>query len=356
MNPLTNSRAAREPQLSAVLLSLYRSARELPLRSFQEQALQLIKPLLKFDSAIWGSGTTDGQRIAPSAAHLHEVDPLALMEWKAINGKDKVTHLAVQNIGSTVHAHIATLYAESEDAAFRAYAARWKRRDLLATGMPEAKPGELQWISLYRHHDALYSERQHFACELLMPHFAEALRINHVVEQGRNGDGVPAPETSRLALADSSGRLWSAQGGFLSLLRLEWTQIDDAVLPRPLTDVIARRYGGLFVGKAIKIRIGYSADLHLLRAQPKTPIDALPPQRARIAELYVAGYSYKEIAQRLRLAPPTVRNQITAAYRDLRVSSKAELAGLASSSANTETAVVIDAVKQGRSDRAHTSR
>lgn len=41
--------------LGDLLLTLYRSAREVPLEEFQEQALTLLKALLPFDAARWGS-------------------------------------------------------------------------------------------------------------------------------------------------------------------------------------------------------------------------------------------------------------------------------------------------------------
>jgi hypothetical protein len=43
---------------SNVLLRLYRAAREMPPAGFPEYALGLIKPLLRFESAIWGFGLT----------------------------------------------------------------------------------------------------------------------------------------------------------------------------------------------------------------------------------------------------------------------------------------------------------
>ncbi len=325
---------------STTLLALYRAAREHPTQSFQDHALRLIQPLLKFDTAIWGTGTTDGRRVAVATAHLHEVDPLAIAEWQRVNDKDKVTQLTVGSFGSTVHVHMPTVAAESEDAAYRAYVAKWRRRDTLVTSMPEDKAGALQWISLYRHTGALYSQEQRAACELVMPHFAEALKINRLLEHSRNTALMPAAQPLQpllalaLALADANGRLWFAQSGFLDLLHLEWAEIDDAVLPRPLIDAIAGRRSMLFVGRAIKVQARYGADLVLLEVQRKTLIDALPPQRARVAALYAAGHAYKEIARRLRIAPATVRNQIAAAYRDLGISNKAQLAALASQQAN----------------------
>ncbi|HEX6706069.1 MAG TPA: LuxR C-terminal-related transcriptional regulator [Albitalea sp.] len=314
---------------ATLLLALYRAARELPTQAFQDHALRLIKPLLRFDTAIWGVGTRDGKTIKARAAHLHEVDPVALTEWKAINGRDKVTQLGLGNVGRTVHAHIPTLYAESADAEYRAYAARWKRRDMLGTAMSESTPGDLQWVSLYRHDAGLYTDHERLVCESLMPHFAEALRINQTIEQSRDATVAQVVGERRcLALADADGRLRFAHDDFLLLLRLEWTEIDEPRLPEPLVAAIAEHRTATFVGNAIKVRIRYSADLYLLDAEQKTLIDSLPPRRARIAALFAEGLSHKEIARRLRIAPPTVRNQIAAAYRDLGISSRTQLASL----------------------------
>lgn len=44
-----------------LLLDLYRMARDLPAATFQEKALQLLEPHLKFVSAIWGAGNMAGR-------------------------------------------------------------------------------------------------------------------------------------------------------------------------------------------------------------------------------------------------------------------------------------------------------
>ncbi|MBA4003334.1 MAG: helix-turn-helix transcriptional regulator, partial [Delftia sp.] len=40
-----------------LLLNLYRLSHEQPVEHFQDQALDLLKPVLPFDSAMWGSAT-----------------------------------------------------------------------------------------------------------------------------------------------------------------------------------------------------------------------------------------------------------------------------------------------------------
>ena len=53
--------------------------------------------------------------------------------------------------------------------------------------------------------------------------------------------------------------------------------------------------------------------------------EQLSPRELEIAEGYSGGESYNDIAQRLCIAPSTVRTHLTTIYRKLGVSSKLEL-------------------------------
>jgi DNA-binding CsgD family transcriptional regulator len=223
--------------------------------------------------------------------------------------------------------HVPTLFAAPEDGEFRAYAERWRRKVHLGTAIPEPSPGGLQWMSLYRRSDEAYSESQRLLCESLMGHFAEALRINRAIGQTRPpiSTHATAAQLNGLAMTDFHGRLHFAQAAFLQLIRREWLAADDLTLPSVLSEFIERNGGGTFVGRVIRCDVRGAADLYLIEARPKSTIDDLPPQRARITALFASGHSYKAIANQLHIAPSTVRNQIAAAYRNLGITSKEEL-------------------------------
>ena len=54
-------------------------------------------------------------------------------------------------------------------------------------------------------------------------------------------------------------------------------------------------------------------------------IDTLSPRELEIAQAYARGASYREIAERLFIAPTTVRTHLSTIYRKLGVSSKIDL-------------------------------
>lgn len=311
------------------LLLLYRAAREMPGTAFQDYALGLVKPLLNFDTAIWGSGTTDGQSVKVRAAHLHQVDPEAMKVWTQINRKDKVIPISVSRPGTTIQFHAATLFSGRDDAIMREYTSRFGRESYLITTTQEDVPGSVQWVSLFRPDPrAAYSEDERLACETLMPHFSEALRINRTIAE--NGPALStAGFESGLALASPLGQIHFAQERFLRAIQMEWSQADGSKLPSQLLDVVESRRSGQFVGRKIRCVVRYSADMLLLEAHAKTALDSLPPKRARIAWLFAAGHSHKDIARKLLVSPSTVRNQIRAAYSDLQISNKAQLLAVA---------------------------
>ena len=59
--------------------------------------------------------------------------------------------------------------------------------------------------------------------------------------------------------------------------------------------------------------------------KPSSPMDALSTREQEIARAFSGGESYSQIAERLCIAPSTVRTHLTTIYRKLEISSKLEL-------------------------------
>jgi DNA-binding CsgD family transcriptional regulator len=84
-----------------------------------------------------------------------------------------------------------------------------------------------------------------------------------------------------------------------------------------------------FIGRRIRCDRLSAGELILLRAKRASQLDRLSPRQYEIARLYAAGHSHKEVAQRLGVAPATVRNHLSAIYWLLTISTKAELIEMA---------------------------
>ena len=319
-------------ELSPLLLSLYRGARELPRLAFEEFALGQIKPMLGFNSAIWAQGQTDGKTVQVSWAYQHAIDPESIKVWQQLNARDKLIPLTVNSPGKTVRSHTSSLFPERADTEIRDYAARFGCEQVLIMSVPDGDVESVRWLAVYRDDpDALYSDTERMICDAVMPHLMEALSINRLATHQQPDDPPPTePKRLPLAVCDSTGRIRYAQDRFVSLLQLEWSEADETWLPTPLCDAISSRNDAVFVGRQTICRIRRRADMLLVEIRRHTPIDRLPPQRARIAWMYAIGYTHKHVAKALGLSPSTVRNQLAAAYRDLDIGTRAQLMAMAS--------------------------
>lgn len=317
-----------------LVLRLYQAAREMPTEAFQDHALGLIRPLLRFDTAIWGTGQTDGYSLQIATAFLRGIDPRATEEWIQIGRPDKVIPVGVALPGRTIEFEAARIFDQPEDAVVKDYLDRQGRNRYLITTTEDGPPGSVQWVSLYRPDaDDAYTEYERAVCEYLMPHFSEALRINRLITTIDPATMAANDTQPAVALAEFSGRMQFAQQRFLELLCLEWTQADDTTLPAELLKALRIQHlsaGGsnLHVGRRIRFTARRYTDLLLIEARPRTALDALPPRRAQIAWLFATGHTHKAIARKLHISPSTVRNQIRAIYVELGISSREQLLAL----------------------------
>ena len=312
-----------------LLLDLYRMARDLPAATFQEKALQSLEPHLKFVSAIWGAGRLSHAGIKPYAMHTHNVDPDAPVHWSHINRQDKVIPIIDAHRGQAMRFHAPSLFYGRSDTVMRDYAARYGRQSYMITAFPSSNPEMFRWLSLYRPNpDAQYSERERSICEGLMSHFAQALEINQsisrlaMISEERDASVY-------LALVDQAGTVHFAQEGFLKLLHSEWSETDDCILPGILMTALRDSTTACFIGRYIRCEGRLAGDMILLRSRLLSRLDSLSPRRYSIARLYASGQSHKEIAKQLNISPATVRNHLAACFRELAITSKAELTALA---------------------------
>lgn len=99
-------------ELSSLVLTLYRAARELPLEEFQTAALTLIKPTLPFDSGWWASGRLTASEIAVHAVHLHDKSPEFLTGYEGVKDQDVAPSMLLTQGGGIYRFHMPTVYSD----------------------------------------------------------------------------------------------------------------------------------------------------------------------------------------------------------------------------------------------------
>lgn len=311
--------------LSGLILQIYRAARELPVDEFQNFTLGLVRSLVPFDSARWATVELAGRGAITHCLHLINEPTDILLDWDAINQKDKLMHAVKTNPGRAYSIHADTEFASRELAVMRDYAHRYRHANIVCIAELTDTPGHLQGLSLFRtRQEDHFAEANERIVECLMPHLVEALGICRTLALLQAGATEPAAERGAMALCCDSGMIVFAGSGFNQLLREEWPGWKEPKLPKALQGIGPAG----FAGKAITVSAAAVGKLLFLRARRLSPLRLLSPRELEVAMLYAHGHSHKEVAQQLGISPATVRVFLQRIYSKVNIGDKSELAAM----------------------------
>ncbi len=311
---------------SELLLQLYRTAQELPVADFQDAALNLVKPVLPFDSSLWGTAEGKENGVDIHTVHLHNKSPEMLAAYEPVKHLDTaVAPLFAQPRTTRGFNHLETWFPEPGQREIRDVMRRFEIENMLATVVTDPPTRFAHWILLYRaDKDAIYTTDEVERLELLAPHVMEALAINRKMHLERlNPPGTDATPRGS-AIADLRGVVYHADLGFVAMLRSEWSDWSGATLPRTLLQHFLHGHER-FRGDSLTVAHRVEQDLLFLKSRPRCRADGLTPRELTVAQLVSKGGTHKEIAQILDRSPATVRNQIRSIYEKLAVSNVAGL-------------------------------
>jgi DNA-binding CsgD family transcriptional regulator len=307
--------------LSGLLLSLYRSARELPIGDFQRAALVLVEPSLH--SNLHGPGTIGEERIDRYHVQAFQEPPGMLPADAEVKHGDRAVPAVLPSAGETVRFNTRQEYPGSGARGIRDCTRLYGRENGLIAADVRAEGTFARWVSLYRADpDSQYTVEERQLCAQLFPHLIEALAINRLVHL-EHLEPAGAVRRYHLAIADRHGMLYHSEPGFLDLLGREAAGAGHQRLPE--TVLAALQSGHVFSGQAIVLRARNDGDLLFLKARPRVLADGLTAREIQVAREVARGCTYKEIAHNLKISPSTARNHIHAIHAKLQVDNKASL-------------------------------
>lgn len=306
-------------KINRLIVDLYRGSREIAYATFQEWALEQLRGAVAFDAAWWGRGANKPLMI--HQVHLHRCAQTLVEDYAPWIEVDFFRDAVCASPGVTIST--SSLRSRSELEAsdiYRAFGAKHRIEWSLGTVLVEPVSSLNEFITVWRKDISRpFSEADRTTKELLMPHLVEAYRncrLLHLHEATRR-------DQSSWALCNPQGILIDVHRRFVSLMVTEWTNWQSAELPAALRKQLV--YGKEFVGRRIAVKATPLSGLQFLQARPRNAVDMLSSREGQVADHYAQGRTYAEIAVLLGLAPTTIRNLISRAYRKLAVSNKAEL-------------------------------
>ena len=180
-----------------LLVRLYALSHEQPMAHFQNTALALLKPVVAFDAAIWGTATTGADGIDIHSFHLHNKTS------DMVAGYEEVKHLDSASSGmfdkpKATRAFDSNNFFDGRDKRpIRDFMTKFEQPHFLLTTDLKAQANhassQLHWVTLYRakqnaHYSAVDVGRLH----VFAPHLKQALTLNrasHLSKVAVSGGG-----------------------------------------------------------------------------------------------------------------------------------------------------------------------
>jgi DNA-binding CsgD family transcriptional regulator len=326
--------------LSRLILSLYRSAREMLAEQFKTVALELVRAAVAFDSALWATDLGGEPGAFTSVYLLHQ--PTAMMEnYTRFQNGDALASAALHHPGTTFD-----LYGVHKVREFRrmtVYAEHCQAYGIeqaLCTASPQPETGLWTIVSLYRDDPSRpFSEADLRYVQEIYPHLAEACHLNLYLHATGAMDGDASEEPG--AVVDRAGYVHTAAPEFIRRALQEWVAWDGRALPRNVLPALLPR--GQFRGRRIRLTARPLGDLYRVSARPSVALDGLTDRQRQITVALARGLSYKAIARKFNISPTTVNHHTSAIYERIGVHTRAELAAVI----HGDDGVELDRVPQG---------
>lgn len=321
--------APEQPSVQRALagvIELYRHAQLFDAEGFAAAAFEWLRRGIGFDHGIQVTSLHGASWVD---AHFTGIDdPRAHMEGHArVRHLDVITPRMLMNPGRA--------YRNDEDAVeiagprfapFREHLRRVDAKYTLSIAMPIGNSSLLSVLLLGRGAaNRRFSDDELSLLEVVAPHVVEADSLNRALSlQRAYGRAEDAPP---VALIASDGRFLHTTPAFA---RLFWPDAppDTTYLPADVLRAIGQGRAVRLAGSAhslVSQRDGTGG--WLLRLRPSGPVDALSARELQVGRLFAQGRTYKAIAEKLGLAPATVRNHLQHVYSKLGVTSRDALLG-----------------------------
>lgn len=303
------------------LLILYRSACEIPYEEFSQLIFNLTRAIVPFDS-----GRLMAVEVSPDAARarsaiLHNEPVSSNLDWEQISRLDTVLQTVTAAPDATFRFNALHLYAAREKSIVLDYAKRYQHRNGAVIASLDPATGYWDGLSLFRAADGNpFSAHDGAVLTKLAPHFRQALTISRQAACG------PASASRAVAIAHEDGNLNYCTQRFAAIVHRAYPFWRGGRLPSDLLDLVGTP-GKHRLGRNLPIIVARrQGGLIYLSALESGALARLTQCELAVATLYSEGYSHKEVAQRLQVAPATVRNVIQHVYEKLGIGDKARLA------------------------------
>lgn len=306
--------------LSAFLAALAEQSKSDAPQNFRKNVLFTLCTYLDFDGAIWGEAHVTNQMVLhkPEIIGLPSSD---LSDLQSAAYSDPHMKLVFDQPGTPV------AYSVEADASksLIEYAEKNEIGHIMSTAQFDMEIGLASGLVLTRRKSAAsFDEVETAFMHAIFPHLIRCWAENQI--DYLRSEIQKRQKNTLYAAVSSAGNISGIEKGFFSMLRREWPGCSGPNLPEPIRELLLEGTLTSYTGIRVVVRCYHAEDLRLLVVREFRPADRLTPKQLSVARLCADGFSYRDIADKLSIAPSTARNHIAAVHERLGVNRNSEIA------------------------------
>lgn len=334
-------------QLHRVIADVNDGVFRVPFSDFQIFALERVRELVPFDSAVWLNGVNDTHQLHSSVLINQEPD-LIVRYVRDHAQTDLIRGKALAEPGTAFRIEdVIPLEAYWQHPTYLNFWKTVQIEQAMAVAALDPVSSLYELIVLWRADRARpFSDGMRQLAQDIASHVMAAWRhrqIVHLYEQAMAGPNSHQFRLRGQAIVDRSGALFASDTHFNATLQDHFDGWTGSVLPPEVQNMILSDTQKASIG-GVDFLLTPGAVRSLLAVSVSQNAQLLSEAELRVARLYASGQTNAQIAGALGVTRSTVRNQIANAYHKLDLHSKVELAkrldqSAASSSGSTATVV-----------------
>ena len=229
--------------LSRTLREIHRLGLEAPAATFQDDAFEAMKGLIRFDYGYWGGGREPLEAVVMHYSYLYR---LPAEQMSATFEKVKSHPKYIESISrQVINAGQALAYGVREAGLMDLYGP-YGVDQIVSLYQRDDDLGLYHVLSLYRGGEDRFTEQERLLFQNAVPHLLDAWRESKLLHiSGVKRD--TSPLTPAAALLDKEGVVHFARPAFVELLRHEWPEWRGPFVP----EAMRRMQDGAFTGEQV---------------------------------------------------------------------------------------------------------
>lgn len=309
-----------------IITDLYRKAASADEMDFRSYALEKLRSALSFDSASWiDCALLPDDSITVFSCLPFNASPKLGHDIRASLDENRLAKLSIHDLGSALIGDVSKVDPVTESGLLEMLL----KHDLFYSILYNLiDPGTnlIHNICLYRKQTSKpFTKEEGLLVEQLIPDVIESY-ILYRRNQLNKQVFIQWQKKYSIAYSSKKGLLRDIPPQFVTLLQLEWPSWKGPILPEQLIAYFGNNEEEYFKGNHIMVRVVKAGDFHILISSNIGCISLLSEREQVVAEKFVSGKTYKDVADELHISPSTAKTHLKNIYRKLDVNSKTSLA------------------------------